>query len=394
MSRGTPTSEVKTDLIKAAEALRPSAVVHRQALAHVPDLPAEIAGALKAQGFAHLWLPASLGGPELSPSDCVEVIEALARIDGTIAWCAASATNGSRLIGFLPIPARHLFIGRGAVSGSDKPSGLALRDGAGWRIKGRWAFASFVRYSDFVGAPCLEIDEHRNVRIGADGQPIIRMAMLPTETVHISSTWKATGLVASGSHEFMCDDIWVPDEQMIEFSAFASAPVEPGPLYKLPFLSAFGIGHVGVPLGIAAGSITALCELAQSKTPFLTTSLLRDQGDVQRAVARAQALLQSARAFVFAEVNALWQSVLSGDQPGSEQKASLRLALCHAATTAKTVVDLMYKQAGSSALLADSPFGAQLRDAWATAQHISFSDRLTEPMGRLLLGVEPESKLF
>lgn len=384
----------KTDLIKAAGSLAPLVQQHRQPLARDADLPVDVADVLKKTSLAQLWLPASLGGPELSPADCIEVIEAVARIDGTVAWCAASATNGSRLIGFVPETARRLFAGRGALSGSDKPSGLALCEGAGWRVNGRWAFASFVRYSDFVGAPCLECDESGNVKSGPGGQPIIRMAVLPTEAVDISPTWKATGLVASGSHEFACANVWVPEDQMIEFSAFASAPTEPGPLYRLPFLSAFGIGHVGVPLGIAAGSIAAFCDLAQTKIPFLTTSLLRDQGDAQRAVAHAHALLQSARALVFAEVNALWQTVTSDGEPGPEQRASLRLALCHAAATAKTVVDLIYTQAGSTAMLEDSPFGAQLRDAWAVAQHVNFVNRLTEPMGRLLLGVELESTLF
>lgn len=387
-------STAKVDLINAAGALGPLALEHQQALARDPDIPAEIADALKAHGFAHLWLPASLGGPEMSPADCIEVIEALAKIDGTIAWCAASATNGSRLIGFVPEPARKLFIGRGALSGSDKPNGYALREGTGWRINGRWAFASFVRYSDFVGAPCVEFDENGNIESGPDGQPVIRMAIIPTKAVHILPTWKATGLIASGSHEFACEHVWIPSEQMVDFTAFSSAPVEAGPLYRLPFLSAFGIGHVGVPLGIAAGSIAAFCELAQTKTPFLTNSLLRDQSEAQRVVAHAHALLQSARALVFAEVDALWRSVQSGNHPEPKQRASLRLALSHAATTAKIVVDLMYTQAGSSAMLADSALGAQLRDAWSVGQHINFANRLTEPMGRLLLGVEPESALF
>jgi indole-3-acetate monooxygenase len=380
-------------LIGDAQALAPLVEEHRVALARDADLPPAIAEFLKCKGFGQLWLPPSLGGPELSPADCIRVVEALAKIDGTAAWCAASATNGSRLIGFLPHEGRDGMHGRGALSGSDKPNGMAVRDGAGWRVSGNWFFASFVSHSDFVGAPCFEQEDGR-MKYGPDGAPIIRMAIVPTDQVQVTPSWQATGLIASGSHEFAFKDLWVPDARMIEFARFFGAPVESGPLYRLPFLAAFEIGHVGVPLGIAAGAIEAFCILAQDKTPTLTTTLLRDQAEAHRAVAHATALLRSARAFVFTEVQSLWDTISSGSHPTTLQRASLRAAVCHAGVTAKQVVNLMYTQSGSTAVTGASRLGAYLRDAWAVAQHVNFVDRLMEPLGRLMLGLEPENDMF
>jgi hypothetical protein len=49
----------------------------------------------------------------------------------------------------------------------------------------------------------------------------------------------------------------------------------------------------------------------------------------------------------------------------------------------------MYAAAGSSAVLEEAPFAAQLRDIHAACQHINFAERMMVPPGRILLGLAP-----
>lgn len=65
---------------RLAEARRfgPLVEPHRAALARGPNLPDDLAQALRQTGVLELWFPAELGGAELPPADVMRVVEALA----------------------------------------------------------------------------------------------------------------------------------------------------------------------------------------------------------------------------------------------------------------------------------------------------------------------------
>jgi indole-3-acetate monooxygenase len=209
--------------------------------------------------------------------------------------------------------------------------------------------------------------------------------------VQVLGNWNSGGLRASGSHDVTCTDAWVPDDYTTGKEAAAR---QPGPLYNLPWASSAAIMAVGVPLGIAAASIDALVTLARNKVAFLNAAPLREQESVQLDVAWAMSRLQAARSFVSEAIGSLWASVSSGRPASVEQQAQLRMACWNAGDTAKEVVGRMYAAAGSTAVLEDAPFSAQLRDVHAACQHINFATRLMVPPGRILLGLEPGTPLI
>src|SRR5262245_11950472 len=51
------------------------------------ELPSAIIDKLVEGGFFRMLLPRSLGGAELLPADYVPIIEAIAEIDASAAWC-------------------------------------------------------------------------------------------------------------------------------------------------------------------------------------------------------------------------------------------------------------------------------------------------------------------
>ena len=51
----------------------------------------------------------------------------------------------------------------------------------------------------------------------------------------------------------------------------------------------------------------------------------------------------------------------------------------------------MYEAAGSSAVLEALPFARQLRDVYATCQHMQYQDRMLVPPGRILLSLEADA---
>jgi hypothetical protein len=71
-------------LIRAAQELAPAIEAVRQAIERQRALPAGLVDAMGAAGMFSLWLPTSLGGPELNAVDYVRVIEELSRVDGSV----------------------------------------------------------------------------------------------------------------------------------------------------------------------------------------------------------------------------------------------------------------------------------------------------------------------
>jgi indole-3-acetate monooxygenase len=381
------------ELLSAVEALRPLVEASREALSKGPDLPPSLAEALKQAGLTQLWMPRALGGQEVEPLQFVQVIETLAKLDGALAWCAAISSIGSRFAGLTStepmrrlMPAGEMY----AFSGSGQPTGTMRRDRDGWRINGRWTFASFSRYSSITALVCME-QENGAPRKGPDGRPVLRATLLPSSKVEVVGNWNSGGLRSSGSHDVTCTDQWVPDDFT---TGIEMAQRLPGPLYSLPMQSAFAIAVVGVPLGIAAASIDALVALAQTKVAFMAAAPLREQEHVQLEVAWAKTRLLAARALALEAVEAIWSSVASGGPAPVEKQALLRMACLNAGEAGREIVGRMYMAAGSTAVLESMPFAAQLRDIYAACQHLNFATRLMIQPGRILLGLEPATPMI
>lgn len=386
-------SELAAPLIAAAEALGPLVDAHRAELARGPDLPDPIARALQDAKLTRLWLPRDMGGSELPPVDYIRVIEAVARHDGAVGWCASIASSASRNAGLLdPLAAREVYAS-GFVAGSINPTGGATPAPGGWRVDGRWSWGSFIRHARYVLVMCVEQDGNGNKR-GPNGAPLLRMAFLPASEVTVLDTWNAGGLRATGSHDFTIENVFVPEARTVALPGFNAPPRRGGGLYLLPFVTTFTLGITPVALGVARASIDALVALASRKTPAGTQSTLREQPGVQADVARAEVLLRSARAFLFDAVGDYWAATQHGDAPSIQQRAIVRMACWNAAQAGKQVVDLMYSAAGGTATDETAPFAAQLRDVHAAGQHIAFANRNMETAGRILLGMDAANPRF
>jgi alkylation response protein AidB-like acyl-CoA dehydrogenase len=123
-------------------------------------------------------------------------------------------------------------------------------------------------------------------------------------------------------------------------------------------------------------------------------TLLRDDVFVQSAIARAEAALGSARAYLFEALGELWATVAAGREPALDLRARFRLATIHAYRSSRDAVQLMYEAGGGSALYASSPLDRQWRDITTVTQHALVNARGYGEVGRALLGLDPDSLLL
>jgi alkylation response protein AidB-like acyl-CoA dehydrogenase len=130
------------------------------------------------------------------------------------------------------------------------------------------------------------------------------------------------------------------------------------------------------------------------KSPSGGKAILRDETYAQCAVAQAEALVSSARSFVFETVDDMWKTLLTGDLPSLKQRARARLAMVHASTACTQAVELLYKANGGSSVYTGNPFDRRLRDIQTVNQHTVVSLKTWEVMGRVLLGLDPNYGLL
>ncbi|SHK50776.1 Acyl-CoA dehydrogenase [Roseomonas rosea] len=380
-------------LIQAAADLSPGIIEMRNQIERDRRLPMPLVERLRELGFFSLWLARGFGGPELSLTDFVQVVEALARSDASVAWCVTNGGGYARFSGFLPeAVARRIFVEeRAVVAGNMGPLGKAVSVPGGYSVTGRWPYGSGIMHSNWVLGGCVVLDGD-TPRRRPDGAPDAKIVFFPTAAAEVIDTWEVGGLRGTGSHDYRVADLFVPDSHTV--SRTGHSPLLPDPLYALPFHTAFGVTIAAVPLGIARAALDSLRELGAAKTPRTGSALLRDRPVIQAAVGRAEASLRAARAFLLEACDQAWSATSAGTSLSLEQRALVRLACAQVAETAKVVVQTTYDAGGGTSVYENCLLQRCFRDAHAAAQHIQIQSGNFETGGRVMLGLEPGTPIL
>jgi alkylation response protein AidB-like acyl-CoA dehydrogenase len=310
--------------VEAVRALAPLIRAQADAIEAERCLSARVVSALTEAGVFQSFIPRALGGAEIDPVTFCRVVEELARADGSTGWCGLLCGSYGIFGGLLPeAAAGEIYAEPGAiVAGALAPNGIARVVDGGYQLKGRWSFGSGISHSTWVLGGCRVFDGEAP-RLTPRGRPELRLLFFPRSEVEIIDTWRVGGLRGTGSHDYQVRDLFVPSERSCWFS---EQPVQPGPLYRLPYITLSTSLMAGVALGIARHALDALAELAAAKTPARSQSTLREHPLAQAQIGEAEGLLRAGRAFVYETLEAAWESVRCGDRYGWEQHGLLRLA--------------------------------------------------------------------
>jgi len=120
---------------------------------------------------------------------------------------------------------------------------------------------------------------------------------------------------------------------------------------------------------------------------------LADNAVVQADVARAEARLGSARAYLIETLTTIYAQANDVAPIDVADRARVRLACANAIHGAVEVADFAYKGAGVDAIFPGSPFERRFRDMHTLSQQIQARTAHFEQVGRILLGVPPEEFL-
>jgi len=377
------------DVVAAAHALYPLVLASRDEAERIRHLPPAVAAQFAANGLFQMYLPRAMGGAERSPLEVFHVVETISRADGSAGWCVTVANAISAFMGWLTPEAGRQLAGTPAnirVAGSLRSLGHAKVVDGGYRLSGRWNFASGIDHATvlYCSATVTDGDTPRKT---ASGAPEVRAMWIPADQATIIDAWSVVGMRGTGSQDFAVEDVFVPE---IHSSDLSAPPLEKGPLYNpRTMFTATWTGTAANALGIARGAIDAFVDLASREASTASSVLLRDRAHAQARLGEAEAIVNAARAYLLDAVSKAWAATCAGDTDLDRPIAQARLAIVHAMHEAVRAVDLVFHAAGTNAVYTRSPLERYFRDVHVAVQHRAGLPGHFESAGKVLLGLRP-----
>lgn len=359
------------------------------------ELPPDVLRAMTDAGLFRLLLPPSVGGAEIDLATFAEITRIVATADASAAWCVGQGGGCAMSAAFLePAAARRLFGPPNAVlAWGAGVQGSAIETPGGYRVSGRWSFASGSRHATLLGAHCRVTAADGTPRLRPDGRPLDRTALFDRAKARIEDVWQVVGLKGTGSDTYEVRDLFVPADETIDRETLDDAKVA-GTLFRFPTIMAYAAAFGGVMLGISRGMLDDLAALATTKTARGATSSLRESPVFQSDLARLEARWRAAHVYHLTTFRDVWSAVESGCPLTLEHRVSARLAATHTINEGCQIAVDGYRAAGQNAVFENAPFERRLRDALSASQQVQGRPSHFTTVGRHLLGLPPDSMMF
>ncbi len=383
---------VRPNPLARARDLGPLVAEAGDAIERDQRFPAPLLDALHDARLFRLLLPRSAGGEEVEPGAYFRAVEEIGRHDGSVAWCMFVANSSALLAAYMePATARAIYADPHATIAWGPPGAdRALAVPGGYRVSGRWRFASGCRHATWMGAHCQVQEPDGSLRLNAAGRPTIRSLLFPADRATLIDDWNVIGLRGTSSISYTVEDLFVAEA----YSSTREDPTlarERGRLFAFPQQTLYTVGAAATALGLARGMLDAFLALATHKTPRALAGPLARNAVVQSEMAQTEARVGAARAYVLATLDDIWSAPDQRAPIDVPARARLRLAATHAIQCAIEAADWTYRAAGTDAIFAGSAFERRFRDIHTVSQQIQARMANFEAVGRIMMGIEPET---
>jgi alkylation response protein AidB-like acyl-CoA dehydrogenase len=375
-----------SDIVAAAEQLRPAIAARAGEIESSRRIPQDLLSDLLAAGCFRLLLPASHGGAEGDLASALRMFESLASADASVGWTVMIGSGAWIDLAGLPRATfDEIFDGGDAIlAGAFNPSGTIEPTDGGFRVTGRWGFASGCEHATQLYGNCIEGF--------ADGAPMLRAAVFTPDEITIEDTWHVSGLKGTGSHHFRADGVTVAADHT--FVPLSGEPCIDSPIVRVPAPSLIALAIAGTAVGVAAGALADIVEMAAGKMPLLAASPLATHALFEHELATATTELRAVRALLVETAERAWDTAVDGAAPTLDDRADMRAAAAWAVDRATSIVDFAYRSGGGSSLYDDCPLQRRMRDIHAMTQHFLVKSDTMTSVGAVYAGQQPHVMVF
>jgi alkylation response protein AidB-like acyl-CoA dehydrogenase len=360
------------------------------AIERTQAIPEPLLSQIHDAQLARMLLPTSVGGAQVPPWIYLAAIEEIARHDGSVGWNLFVANSSALIAPFIPLQtAREIYADPRTVIAWGPPNQCqAQAVPGGYRVSGKWSFASGSRQANWMGAHCQVVEPDGSLRQNRFGRPTIRTLLFRKELATPIADWNTMGMRGTASESYSISDVFVPESH----SGTREDPSlrrDRGKLYAFTMQGLYAVGVAAVAFGLARSMLDAFFALAAEKTPR-GLQRLADSPVVQGNLARREANLGAARAYLTTTLQDIWAHADDVAPIGLQERVRVRLGCAHAITTSVEIADWVYKAAGTSAIFLGTPFERRFRDMHTLSQQIQSRESHFEAVGRAMFNGDPE----
>ncbi len=382
---------------QAAAALVPkiaARAAQAEALRRVPD---ETIADLHEAGLLRMMQPARFGGSELGLGDLMDVVLEICKGCPSTAWVVSNLASHAWNVGQFELQAQEDMWNDDpyalAATGLAFPCGKASQVEGGYRLAGRWPFASGVNASTWmlVGGMAEQ----------AGGAPERRFFLVPQADFKSLDNWSAFGLTGTGSHDVEIKDAFVPAHRSMSAEVFAAgqnvpgAKLYPNKLFQMPTFAAFAYVLSIVPLGAAKAAVEQFTANMRQRAGTYTGVRVAELSSVQARIAESSACIEFAEKVLRSDWRELEGGVERDQFPGMETKLRWKRNVAFATQLAVRAIDTLMPAAGAGGLSLNLPLQRQFRDIHAASAHIALTwDVHAAAYGQSALGLQPQGGLL
>src|SRR5262249_23123518 len=195
-----------TEIIARARAMIPRLAERSLEGRRQRRIPDETIAVMQRAGFFRVLQPKRWGGYEMDLNTFYEIQLALAEGDMSTGWIYGVSGVHPWFMALLDDRAAQEVWGRDSstlICSSLMPAGKAAPTSDGFRLSGRWKYASCCDHCDWALLGAM-------VAADGGGAPEGRIFLVSRKDYESVDTWQVSGLQGTGSWDVIVDDVFVP----------------------------------------------------------------------------------------------------------------------------------------------------------------------------------------
>lgn len=324
-------------------------------------------------GFFRILQPARWDGYELEPQDFFEVQMCLAEGCMSSAWVlGVIAIHNWQLALFDDRAAQDVWGEDSSVliSSSYMPVGKVTRVEGGLRLSGRWGFSSGSQHCQwaFLGAMVPPTEP--------GGAPDYRTFLVPRADYQIVENWDVMGLEATGSHDVLVEDAFVPEyrtHRSID-GFMQNSPgnaVNTAPLFRIPFGQIFVRAVSSSTIGALQGAIDLFGEVNRQRVGVNDGRKIVQDPGAQTALANAMVTVDECKTVLLRNFALMMQRARDGQPLTMAERVKMRYdSAIVPDKCAQAVAALMYNS-GASSIFREHGLNRAFRDIHTGRAHVA-----------------------
>lgn len=345
--------------------------------------------ALKPLRMSHIFAGEQIGGAQLSPTQGLQLIEAITYHSGAAGWVSmVHACIGAMSAAFLPDTAVARLFGTGVdnrFSGQGTPTGMLKKVEGGYRLNGKWSYASGIHHATFTHTAALLDDGTGQPAKDENGNVVVLCAHAPVGDHDLLGNWDVLGLQATGSIDYSAKDVFIPDDMV--FPILTAEPQRQKEFFSLGVVGLAAIGHSGWAIGASRRMLDEVAKYALTKTG--RAGLLGESDKFWFDYGQAEARVRAARAFLFEIWREVEASIEAGNRVSTRQISVIHLAKSQVHEAGVDACQFVYRAAGGASLRR-GVMQRVYREMLTAANHFTINPNIVAAAGRELAGLWSE----